>query len=155
MENAVKAMYIATGVLMGIMVLSLAAFLYGSLQGYVNTTNEQIRFIKADGFNSEYFSYINSNDGHILTIQDVITAANSAYENNYKYNMDASQWTVGDNSLYVQVLLNGNRIDNTINENMVTLLENNKNAKFSCSADNVLIGKATGQVYSINFVTIN
>ena len=35
MENAVKALYIAAGVLMAVMVLSLAAVLYSSIQSYV------------------------------------------------------------------------------------------------------------------------
>ena len=39
MENAVKALYIAAGVLMAVMVLSLAAVLYSSLQSYVEDTN--------------------------------------------------------------------------------------------------------------------
>ena len=58
-------------------------------------------------------------------------------------------------TLYVQVLLNGRRIDQTINENMVSLLERNKDTKFSCKASDVLIGDSTGQVYSINFTEIH
>ena len=42
MENAVKALYIAAGVLITVMVLSLAAVLYASLQGYVDNTKKQI-----------------------------------------------------------------------------------------------------------------
>lgn len=83
MENAVKALYIAAGVLMAVMVLSLAAVLYSSLQSYVEDTNKQIQYTQVDSFNTEYLNYVNSNDGKVLTIQDVISAASSAYENNY------------------------------------------------------------------------
>ena len=124
MENAVKALYIAAGVLMAVMVLSLTAVLYSSLQSYVEDTNKQIQYTQVDSFNTEYLNYVNSNDGKVLTIQDVI-------------------------------LLNGRRIDQTINENMVSLLERNKDTKFSCKASDVLIGDSTGQVYSINFTEIH
>ena len=145
MENAVKALYIAAGVLMAVMVLSLAAVLYSSLQSYVEDTNKQIQYTQVDSFNTEYLNYVNSNDGKVLTIQDVISAASS----------DTSQWKAGPSTLYVQVLLNGRRIDQTINENMVSLLERNKDTKFSCKASDVLIGDSTGQVYSINFTEIH
>ena len=42
MENAVKALYIAAGVLMAVMVLSLAAVLYSSLQNYVEVLTQSI-----------------------------------------------------------------------------------------------------------------
>ena len=155
MENAVKALYIAAGVLMAVMVLSLAAVLYSSLQSYVEDTNKQIQYTQVDSFNTEYLNYVNSNDGKVLTIQDVISAASSAYENNYNKNPDTSQWKAGPSTLYVQVLLNGRRIDQTINENMVSLLERNKDTKFSCKASDVLIGDSTGQVYGINFTEIH
>ena len=44
MENAVKALYIAAGVLMGVMILSLAVVLHSGLQGYVETSNKETRF---------------------------------------------------------------------------------------------------------------
>ena len=44
MENAVKALYMAAGVLIGIMILSLAVVLFSSLQGYMEETNKQIMF---------------------------------------------------------------------------------------------------------------
>ena len=52
MENAVKALYIAAGVLMAVMVLSLAAVLYSSLQSYVEDTNKQIQYTQVDSFNT-------------------------------------------------------------------------------------------------------
>ena len=59
MENAVKALYIAAGVLITVMVLSLAAVLYASLQGYVDNTNKQIKFNSVNSFNTKYLNYIN------------------------------------------------------------------------------------------------
>ena len=158
MENAVKALYIAAGVLITVMVLSLAAVLYASLQGYVDNTNKQIKFNSVNSFNTKYLNYINISNGEKqfdLRIQDIITIASATYENNRSNNIDINQWEATPNSLYVEVLLNGTRIDQTINEQMVELLQTNKDTTFQCSANDVLISENTGQVYSIGFSTFN
>ena len=158
MENAVKALYIAAGVLMAVMVLSLAAVLYSSLQSYVEDTNKQIKFNSVNSFNTKYLNYINISNGEKqfdLRIQDIITIASATYENNRSNNIDINQWEATPNSLYVEVLLNGTRIDQTINEQMVELLQTNKDTTFQCSANDVLISENTGQVYSISFSTFN
>ena len=158
MENAVKALYIAAGVLITVMVLSLAAVLYASLQGYVDNTNKQIKFNSVNSFNTKYLKYINISNGEKqfdLRIQDIITIASATYENNRSNNIDINQWDATPNSLYVEVLLNGTRIDQTINEQMVELLQTNKDTTFQCSANDVLISENTGQVYSISFSTFN
>ena len=158
MENAVKALYIAAGVLITVMVLSLAAVLYASLQGYVDNTNKQIKFNSVNSFNTKYLNYINISNGEKqfdLRIQDIITIAIATYENNRSNNIDINQWDATPNSLYVEVLLNGTRIDQTINEQMVELLQTNKDTTFQCSANDVLISENTGQVYSISFSTFN
>ena len=156
MENAVKAWYIAAGVLITVMVLSLAAVLYASLQGYVDNTNKQIKFNSVNSFNTKYLNYINISNGEkqfYLRIQDIITIASATYENNRSNNIDINQWDATPNSLYVEVLLNGTRIEQTINEQMVELLQTNKDTTFQCSANDILISENTGQVYSISFST--
>lgn len=158
MENAVKALYIAAGVLIAVMVLSLSAVLYASLQGYVEESNTQVKFNDINSFNSKYLNYINISDGtkkFDLTIQDVVTIANSSYEHNLSCTTDTTQWQVNSDALYVEVKLDGNRIDKTINEEMVSLLEENKDKQYQCTSDDVLISNSTGQVYSINFTRIN
>lgn len=147
MENAAKALYIAAGVLIAIMVLSLGAVLYASLQGYINSTNQQIRFNEVNGFNAKFMDYLDRD----LNIQDVITVANIAYENNSSYNTDVNQWDASANSLYVQVLLDGNRIDKNINENMVSMLEENKDKVFICQT--VSYSSPTSRVCSVSFKT--
>lgn len=91
MENAVKALYIAAGVLIVVMVLSLAAVLYASLQNYVEESNTQVKYNDINSFNSKYLNYINYSNGvkqSDLTIQDVVTVANMAYENNQANEID-------------------------------------------------------------------
>ena len=57
MENAVRALYIAAGVLIAVMVLSLAVLLYNSLQGYVEDANQQIKYNDINSFNTKYMNY--------------------------------------------------------------------------------------------------
>ena len=80
MENAVKAMYIAAGVLIGILILTLGVTLFASLQSYVESSQDQIRFNDINSFNAKFTGYINSDDGQRTTfdlvIQDVVSAAN-------------------------------------------------------------------------------
>ena len=86
-----------------------------------------------------------------VTIQDVVTVASIAYENNRSHDIDINQWNANPNALYVQILLNGVRIDTTINDIMVKLLEDNKGTKYECGSSDILLSESTGQVYSMNF----
>ena len=147
MENAVRALYITAGVLIAVMVLSLAVLLYNSLQGYVEDANQQIKYNDINSFNTKYMNYANKT----VTIQDVVTVASIAYENNRSHDIDINQWNANPNALYVQILLNGVRIDTTINDNMVKLLENNQDTKYKCGSSDILLSEFTGQVYSMNF----
>lgn len=149
MENAVKALYIAAGVLMGVMVLSLGVALFSNLQSYVEASQEQIKFNELTSFNTQFTRYINCD----LTIQDIITAAGKAYESNSSYNPDPNQWGNPDSkSLYVAVYLNGTRIDKTIKENMVDLLETNLGNTYKCEANNIVYSDETARVYIVEFV---
>ena len=101
MENAVKALYMAAGVLIGIMILSLAVVLFSSLQGYMEETNKQIMFNEVTRFNAKYTKYVDTE----LTIQDIITVAGEAYENNKSYNIDPNAFpSAKDNKKYCNPL---------------------------------------------------
>ena len=104
MENATKAMLIAAGVLIGMMILSLGVALFSELNSYVETSNEQIKFNEQNSFNTQFTKYANMD----LTIQDIVTVANLAHENNVLYNA-----SIGD-PFYITVLLGGTQIENDI-----------------------------------------
>lgn len=157
MENAVKALYIAAGVLIAIMVLSLGVALFAELQNYVDAEHERNRFNEANAFNTKFTKYINytkgvKEDGKDLTIQDVVTAANLAYENNFSYDADSSRWTESPNALYVAIYLKNERIDIDIKDNMTNLLEDEKNKIFKCESTDVEYSNDTGRIYKISFL---
>lgn len=88
MENASKALLMAGGVLIGILILSLAAYLFvdfGSTSAEVHKQNEEKQIAE---FNSKFTSYegYKDKDGNWqITIYDIISLAGYAKENNAYY----------------------------------------------------------------------
>lgn len=82
MENASKALLMAAGVLIGILILSLAVYLFvsfGSTSAELHKQNEAQQIAQ---FNSQFTSY-EGKEG--ITIYDVVTVANLATETNIYY----------------------------------------------------------------------
>lgn len=82
MENASKALIMAGGVLIGILILSLAAYLFvdlGSTSAEITAQNAQKQITE---FNSKFTVYENYND---ITIYDIVSLAAYAKENNKYY----------------------------------------------------------------------
>lgn len=85
MENASNALIIAGGVLIGILIISLAVYLFvdfGSTSAEINKQNEEQQLVQ---FNTKFTSYENKEG---LTIYDVVTVAGYAKENNKYYGDD-------------------------------------------------------------------
>jgi len=154
MENATKALLIAAGVLIGLMVISLGVSLYMSLSAYVESTQDEIAMTEIKEFNDQFTRYINcNNDGiieHTLTIQDIVTAANTAYENNQTYELQEHQ----DGNYYVTIKLDGVVLEQTITSTAATLLQAGLGKGYKCQSTDVKISKITGRVYEVNFSTI-
>lgn len=169
MENATKALLIAAGVLIGIMVLSLGVSLYVSLGGYVDSTKEQLEANEIAKFNTQFLKYNNTvlnNSGNEVVsfrvgIQDVVTAANIAYENNK--NLGDIYGEANENNLYVAVNVkyNGSQQLNNIQANINSqddslwnsrrLLSGDNGYQYTCYMASIKISSVTGRVYEINF----
>lgn len=136
MENASKALLMAGGVLIGILVLSLIAYLFiyfGSQSQDFRDTMNQKQLTK---YNAQYIIY----DGRSnLTIYDVVTAINIAFENNVKHMYDSNYNTEYFVSVKVDNIekANPNPADddtvkkhtNAINE----LIQENRDNKYTCN----------------------
>ena len=154
MENAVQALLIAAGVLVGVMILSLAVSLYSSLGVYIEQTEQDIIDKQVQQFNEQFLKYVNCNDAFsdedfTLTIQDVVTAANAAYENNQKYEL--TEYT--GHNYYVTVNLNGTSIEKTINDKSSEILANGLGVQYRCSRVDIKIDSISRRVYEVNFIT--
>ena len=147
MENAVQALLIAAGVLIGIMVISLGVTLFGSLGDYIGNTQEQIDANAVQIFNEQFTRYI---DG-ILTIQDVVTAANTAFDSNTNYGLTEPS----DTNYYIRIILKSENLEQTINgERMPELLKECIDKKYECTRENVKVNPNTGRVCEVTFTEI-
>ena len=84
MENASKALIMAAGVLIGILILSLAVFLFanfGAASAEVHKENEENRI---EQFNVQFTAYQGRAD---VTIHDIITVANLAKSSNESFGL--------------------------------------------------------------------
>ena len=149
MENATKALLIASGVMIGIMILSLGLYLYSELGTYVDSSTEEIQLNKLTQFNEQFLKY----DGITnATMQDIITVTNIAYENNKKYELTDINESGKPENLFVQVILDGDEIYNHLeneNDNSSFLSEDvNTGNTYSCE---VTTSEITGRVYQVKF----
>lgn len=163
MENATKALLIAAGVLIGVLILSLGTYLYFTLGDYVSNTQEEMEIVETGKFNVKYTQYINVNpDTGIqefeVTIQDVITAANQAYQNNFENELTDINQNYNETTYYVSVdaWINGSivtNIEKRINENSAQYLSNinNQQHEYRCTQADVIFSKTTGRVCKIIF----
>lgn len=147
MENASKALIMAGGVLIGILIISLAVYLFadfGSTSAQINAQNSQKQITE---FNSKFTSYegYKDKDGNWkITIYDIITLASYAKENNQYYEDTIEE--------QIDVKINKKAIQNNTNEENQELISNYTRdgilKKFKCS--NVEYN-ARGKVKSITF----
>lgn len=82
MENASKALLMAASVLIGILILSLAVYLFTSFATTSAEINKKNAKEQIDQFNSQFSSYVGKSG---ITIHDVVSIANLATENNIYY----------------------------------------------------------------------
>lgn len=129
MENASKALIMAAGVLIGVMLISFAVYLFSVFGDYSGEVQSQMEARRVEAFNTQFTKYYGSEqrenpydsnseksyDGPILcTAQDVVTIANLAKDSNTSYGVydDDPDYTSDNlNDMYITVnLLNlGNK----------------------------------------------
>jgi len=174
MENATKALLIASGVLVGVLILSLAVYLYTTLGEYVDDTQKQMEINSNNQFNTQFLKYINmTEDSHYGTyiinskkyvmdfnirLQDIITIASLAHENNRELDLQQGQVAnANKNNLYVQVnvKINGTtqrqNLETNINNESASILSADNGYLYRCTREDIKISEKTGRVYEINF----
>lgn len=77
MENATKALMIAAGVLLALLILSAAVVLYVSLQKNTNSYVEKVESTKISQYNSRFEAY---RDKREVTITEIFSLVNYADE---------------------------------------------------------------------------
>lgn len=79
MENASKALIIAGGVMIAILLLTLFSFVISRIGEYTATIYDNLESSEIDEFNQKFLNY----DGITISFQDVVTIVNLAIENNH------------------------------------------------------------------------
>ena len=158
MENASRALIMAAGVLIGILILSLAVYLFvsfGSASAEMHKRNAEQQI---EQFNSQFTIYEGKDD---VTIYDVITVANLATENNIYYEFLKRTNTTDGKDNYITVKLNDVLIEKgykysgsldynkLISEDISTMnVAEGKLTQYTCKTE---ISKTTNRVYLVTF----
>lgn len=164
MENSSQALIMAGGILIGIMIISLAVFLFSDFGATAAEVRSQNEVNKIYEFNSQFTSYQSKEDN---TIYDVITVANLATENNKSFEFPRKKATGSDN--YISVYLgSGSNMEygfgdsvNTMNQQYNNIIKNEINAmrinqsqeegdlpRYNCKVD---ISTTTKRVWRVTF----
>lgn len=124
MENASKALLMAAGVLIGVLILSLAVYLFATFGATSSELHRQNDANRVNEFNTQFTSYEGKQD---ITIYDVITVANLATENNIYYELPKVQAVISiePSNYYVQVNLKNDKYNGPIEKGYT---ENNGNS---------------------------
>ena len=109
MENASKALLMAGGVLLGIMILSLAVYLFSNFGSTSSTIHENIETNQISQFNSQLMQY----DGNqTVTMYHVVSMARLATQNNQNYEFaHRAPAEVTDKDMYISVICQNSSIE--------------------------------------------
>lgn len=101
MENASKALMIAGGVLIALIILAMFLAMFNSMSNIQKEQEEQTKIEQIAAFNSEFEAY----NKKVMYGTDVITLINKVAENNKKYSMN--------NDYKIIVILDGVVVNNS------------------------------------------
>ena len=131
MENASKALIMSASILIGIIILSIAAYLFTAFGGSSKQIQEKVDSRVLAEFNNNFTKYLGSNT---CTIHDIVNLAKFARRTN-----EQMEYTPADSNApyYIQVILDKKDITQYSEDELITLLNNNSVAK---DTDGNLIG---------------
>ena len=151
MENATKAFMMAAGVLIGVLILSIAVYLFtifsrNSEQVYKEMESNQVtqfnnQFLKYYGLISR--TYIDEQTGKEKTVQepikctvhDIISLANLAYQNNVE-NQVANETGWNDSTSYIQIRIGNTKknknLEKWTEEQKIEFIKDNTNNSYKC-----------------------
>jgi len=132
MENASKALIIAGEVLIGVMILSVAVYVFQMFAGYSEERYKEIEDRQIAAFNSQFLTFYGlrtDDEGKQTpikcTIHDIVSLANLAQRHNKEQQLEDNSG-YSENTLYVQIDLNNMRnIEKYTNDQLIQLIKQN------------------------------
>lgn len=161
MENASKALLMAATILISVMLVSLATYLFATFGNYSKNINDNINQKTKQEFNAQFTKYETSETGEPCTVYDIVTIINLAKNCNDQYEeYSGGRKTANyesDSKKYIYVTIIGeNNINETTNTSDLnafisrhnTTTDGKYNDKYNCTVN---ISNQTGLVKSITF----
>ena len=145
MENASKALLIAAGVLLGLMILSLAVFLFMNFGGTSAQIHDSVEQDQINNFNSQFTQYEGKTD---VTIYEAVSLANLATQNNQEYELTKRNSVTDGKDNYISVVLDGTCIEGGANSNTQDLANANNN-RIKQQVDNYLKNNVNMPLYNV------
>ena len=144
MDNASKALIIAGGMLIAIMIASLFVYLFTTYGNYADNMYDRIYQRQLTEANNEYTQYEGSNEN---TIYDVVTVINKAKDNNSSLKLSP-----GDRG-YIRVAISGenSNLQNLDNNGITQLLQTHAGAgtMFKCN-----VSETDGLISTVIFTKV-
>lgn len=149
MENASKALLMAAGVLIGVLVLALIIYLFTYFGAEAQKFSEIINQNQLTKYNAQYTVYDGRKD---LSVYDVVSIINTAYENNQKHKDDPTY----EDEYKVKVLLKGSDMAaadiSNLSDKITALIEENYETEYKC---NVSFYNDNGKVKEVKITKNN
>lgn len=155
MENASKALLIAGGILIAVILIAILVYSFGSMNGYFNEEQIQEKAEQLTAFNQQFESY----HRNLLRGSDVVSVLNKVIDHNKKYedveNYEMkAEFEMKEPVVYGSVNLKVGQVynQNTINEIKQTkdAFDDFKRRIFDCTE--IKYNQKTGRVNYIKFV---
>ena len=160
MENASKALLMAATILISVMLVSLATYLFATFGNYSKNINDNINQKTKQEFNAQFTKYETSETGEPCTVYDIVTIINLAKNCNDQYE-EYSDGRISDfqndSNSYIYVTVKGEpTITEVSNSNVLnsfisqhnTTTDGEYNDKYNCTVN---ISNQTGLVKLITF----
>lgn len=145
MENAAKALLIAGGVLIAIILLTLFAYLFSHMATGTSNIYSTLDASEISEFNQQFLNYQGRTD---LNIQDVITIINLAKDNNRRGKFPTVSVLVDNDYNWKNKNMPGWN-----NQNVAGLLAEEIAAENKYTCTDVLINTSTKLVYQVKIFT--
>lgn len=152
MENASRALIMAAGVLLGIMIISLGTYIFSMFSDFAKEQETELYNHTISEFNNQFLKYENATD---ITLHDIISLANLARDNNQKYGVTQ------EGSPYVAIYIGTEKMETKSVEDLNRYIENNayktdasgKTALqyYTCKTEDIVISTATNKVEKVIF----
>ncbi len=137
MENASKALLMAAGILIAILIVTIAVFLFASYSSISESYEETTQTTEIQKFNENFTRYLDRDD---VTIQEIVTLYN--YIKEYKEKTDGE----------IEVAITYNGISESDLKNSAEAIKNYQDKKFSVQ---ILSYDSQGRVSSIRISKSN